>query len=153
MNLKDIERKQIIVCNYLQSLIDENSTESWKIKAEYSTNDNDDNVAVVQEQTGEKQVFFEDTTPLYNYYNIDIFGKTIQECKNLSLLLGNLIGTNNIINVEYQDESGKNWLEKWQIIFKQFTNPQTLEYQDLRRVSYNMTMQCIVSRVYRKERD
>lgn len=151
MTQKDIERKQIILCNWLQDLINKNTDEDWKVKAEYSTNDNDKRVVVVQEQTGEKEVFYGDVTPLWNYYNIDIFGLTIQECKNLSLLIGNLIGTNNITNVIYKDDNDVTWNEKWQIAFKQFTNPQTLEYQDLRRVSYNMTMQCIVERVYRKE--
>lgn len=142
MTQSEIERKQYIVCKFLQDMVDKYSTDNWKVKAEYSTNDNDKRVIVVQEQAGDKEVFYGNVTPLWNYYSIDIFGLTIQECKNLSLLFGNLIGTNNVV-----DDGNV----KWQIMFKQFTNPQTLEYQDLRRVSYNMTMQCVVGIIYRKE--
>lgn len=142
MTQNEIERKQIILCQFLQQMVDNYSNETWKVKAEYSTNDNDKRVIVVQEQSGVKDVFYGNVTPLYNYYSIDIFGLSIQECKNLSLLFGNLIGTNNVV-----DDGNL----KWQIMFQQFTNPQTLEYQDLRRVSYNMTMQCIVGIIYRKE--
>lgn len=142
MTQKEIERKQVIVCKFIQDMVDKNSTDKWKVKAECSTNDNDDRVIAIREQPGNKEVFFGNATPLWNYYSIDIFGLTIQESKNLSLLFGYLIGTNNII-----DDGNL----KWQIIFKQFSNPQFLEYKDLRRVSYNMTMQCIVGIVYRKE--
>ena len=38
-------------------------------------------------------------------------------------------------------------VQKWQIIIKQFANPRTIEYKDIRRVSYTMTMQTIVNRI------
>ena len=80
MTLNDIELKQTVLINYLKGVLNDNS---FKIKAEYSTNDNDKKVIVVQEQTGDKVVFFGDVTPLYNYYEIVIFGSSIREEKNI----------------------------------------------------------------------
>ena len=103
---------------------------------------NDEEVIVVQEQTGQKVVFYGDIDPLFNYYEIVIYGKSIKEMKTISTELGDLIGSNNIIN--YQNEDAN---EKWQIIFKQYTNPRTIEYYDIKRVAYTMTFQCIVNRI------
>lgn len=143
MKQEDIEKKQIILINYIQELVNKyTQTSMWKVKAEYSTNDNDKRVIVVQEQTGDKQVFYGDITPLYNYYMVDIFGLSIQENKNISLMLGNLIGKNIIRDLDD---------EKWQIMFQQQMNPQAIEYQDIRRVGYNMTFKTIVNRIWKKE--
>lgn len=141
-----LEKKQLILIKYLQSIISGYTTDKWKIKAEYSTNDNDSRVIVVQEQSGQKQVFYGDILPMYNYYMIDIYGLTIKECKELSLLIGNLIGKSERIEVE---NNGK--LERWQIIFTQYVNPQAIEYMDIRRVGYNATLQCIISKIYEKD--
>ena len=92
MTQKDIERKQLVFINYIQELVNNYTSENWRVKAEYSTNDNDKRVITIQEQTGEKIVFYGDITPLYNYYMLDIYGLSIQECKNISLMFGNLIG-------------------------------------------------------------
>lgn len=136
MSITDIETKQLVLIDYLQNYI---NNENWKFKAEYSTNDNDNRVVIVQEQEGQKIVFFdENTAPMFNYYNIVIYGLTIRENKNLSLLLGNLIGTNNIH--EYNGV-------KWQIMFQQFSNPQTLEYMDIRRVGYSMTFKTVINKI------
>lgn len=142
MTIEDIQRKNLILIQYLQTLITD-----FKIKAEYSTNDNDSKVIIVQEQLGEKVVFGDpNTTPMFNYYMIDIYGLSIQECKNIAVLIGNLIGksvlidvVNTINNVDYN--------EKWQIIFKQYSNPQAIEYMDIRRVGYNATLKCIIGMV------
>lgn len=143
MTTQEIERKQLVLIQFLQNTINDNS---WKFKAEYSTNDDDKKVIVVQEQTGQKVVFYGDITPLYNYYLIDIFGTSIREAKNMSLLLGYLIGTNNTITYTFTQNS-KEITEKWQIIIKQFSNFQPIEYQDIRRVGYTGTMQCIVNKI------
>ena len=74
--MSDIELKQLVMIDFLKDYIDD---DSFKIKAEFSTNDNDDKVITVQEQTGEKIVFYGECEPLYNYYMIDIYGKSIQE--------------------------------------------------------------------------
>ena len=142
MTQKDLENKQLILIEYLQKLVDKYTTEKWKIKAEYSTNDNDKRVITIQEQTGEKIVFYGDITPLYNYYMVDIYGLSIQECKNLSIMFGNLIGKS--IKID------KN-TEKWQIIFSQYVNPQAIEYMDIKRVGYNATLKCIVNKIWKKE--
>ena len=141
-----LEKKQVILIKYLQSIVNNYTTDKWRIKAEYSTNDNDSRVITVQEQSGQKQVFYGDILPMYNYYMIDIYGLTIKECKELSLLIGNLIGKSERIEVE---NNGK--LERWQIIFTQYVNPQAIEYMDIRRVGYNSTLQCIISKIYEKD--
>ena len=134
--MNDLERKQLVVIDFLKSYI---NNKDWKIKAEYSTNDNDLKVITVQEQTGTKVVFYGDCDKLYNYYMIDIYGDSIKEEKNMSLLIGDLIGSNNII----KEQDGTTW----QIMFKHFSNFQPIEYMDIRRVGYNSTMQCIVSKI------
>ena len=141
-----LEKKQLILIKYLQNIVSGYTTDKWKIKAEYSTNDNDSRVITVQEQSGQKQVFYGDILPMYNYYMVDIYGLTIKECKELSLLIGNLIGKAERIEVE---NNGK--LERWQIIFTQYVNPQAIEYMDIRRVGYNSTLQCIINKIYEKD--
>lgn len=132
MSEEDIKNKNLVLISYLDSIIDD-----YKIKAEYSTNDNDIKVIVVQETSGQKIVFF-GTTPLYNYYNVDIYGDNIKNAKDTSVIIGNLIGNDIIFDWNNQ---------KWQIIIKQFSNPRTILYDDIRRVSYTATLQCIVNRV------
>lgn len=146
MTQKDIERKQLILIDYIQELVNDYTTEKWKIKAEYSTNDNDKRVITIQEQTGQKEVFYGDIMPIFNYYMFDIYGLSIQECKNISLMLGYLIGKNVIREV---NNNGK--LEKWQIMFIQWANPQPIEYLDIRRVGYNATYKCVVNKIYEEE--
>lgn len=141
-----LKKRQLVLIKYLQDLINGYSSDKWLVKAEYSTNDNDKRVVVVQEQDGQKTVFYGDILPLYNYYMVDIYGLTIQECKELSLLVGNLIGQS--IKIEIKEA---NKLERWQIIFEQYVNPQAIEYMDIRRVGYNATLKCIVNKIYERE--
>lgn len=132
MSEQDIKNKNLVLIEYLRSIID-----GYKIKAEYSTNDNDIQVIVVQETSGQKIVLW-DTDPLYNYYDVNIYGDNIQNAKNVSVEIGNLIGNNIYFN----------WYgQQWQIMIKQFSNPRTIAYEDIRRVSYTMTLQCIVNRI------
>ena len=132
MSEQDIKNKNLVLIDYLRSIID-----GYKIKAEYSTNDNDIQVIVVQETSGQKIVLW-DTDPLYNYYDVNIYGDNIQNAKNVSVEIGNLIGSN--IYFEWNNQ-------QWQIMIKQFSNPRTIAYEDIRRVSYTMTLQCIVNRI------
>lgn len=133
MTQEDIKNKNLVLITYLKTIIDD-----YKIKAEYSTNDNDVKVIVVQEESGEKIVFFDCDNPLFNYYNINIFGDSIQDAKDTSVIIGNLIGKSILVDFNSQ---------KWQIIFKQLANPRTIEYMDIRRISYTSTLKCIVNRV------
>ena len=132
MSEQDIKNKNLVLIDYLRSIIN-----GYKIKAEYSTNDKDIQVIVVQETSGQKIVLWE-TDPLYNYYDVNIYGDNIQNAKNVSVEIGNLIGNN--IYFEWNDQ-------QWQIMIKQFSNPRTIAYEDIRRVSYTMTLQCIVNRI------
>lgn len=133
MSEQDIKNKNLVLIDYLRSLIND-----YKIKAEYSTNaDNDIQVIVVQETSGQKIVLW-NTNPLYNYYDVNIYGDNIQNAKNVSVEIGNLIGNN--IYFEWNNQ-------QWQIMIKQFSNPRTIAYEDIRRVSYTMTLQCIVNRI------
>lgn len=151
MTQKDVERKQLILIDYLQELVNNYATENWKVKAEYSTNDNDKRVITVQEQDGNKVVFYGDCTPLFNYYMIDIYGLSIQENKNLSLMIGSLIGKNIIRDVKNKDDDENIIDEKWQLMFMQWVNPQAIEYLDIKRVGYNSTLKCVVNKVYKNK--
>lgn len=151
MSLNDLEKKQLILIKYLNQIISYFTTDKWLVKAEYSTNDNDKNVVVVQEQSGQKEVFYGDICPLYNYYMVDIYGLSIEKCKNLSLMFGNLIGKSITIEDEVEEE-GTTYIDKWQIIFSQYVNPQTVNYLDIKRIAYTSTLKCIVNKVYRKEK-
>jgi hypothetical protein len=132
MSNDDIKNKLNVLCDFISNLT------SYKVKPEYSTsNDKNEKVIVIQEQSGEKIVFF-NNTPMFNYYNVEIFANSIREARETSILIGNLIGTNNYFNWNSQ---------KWQIIVKQFSNPRTIMYDDIRRVSYTTTLQCIVNRI------
>lgn len=137
MSETDIKNKNLVLIDYLDSII-----EGYKIKAEYSTNDNDIQVIVVQETSGQKIVLWE-ATPLYNYYNVDIYGDNIKNAKDTSVEIGNLIGKN--IYFDWKNE--KNEIQKWQIMIKQFANPRTIYFDDIRRVAYTITLQCIVNRI------
>lgn len=141
MTEQDIKNKNLVLIEYLNSIID-----GYKIKAEYSTNDNDIKVIVVQETSGQKVVFY-NANSLYNYYNIDIYSDNIKDAKETSVIIGNLIGNNVYLNYETVDKDKKKEIQTWQIMFKQFSNPRTIAYEDIRRVSYTATLQCIVNRI------
>lgn len=141
MTETDIKNKNKVLIDFLRSI-----TTGFIVRAEYSTFKDDENVIVVQEESGQKVVFFE-ASPLYNYYNVDIFGTNIQISKDLSVDIGNLIGNNIYFNWTTTNDKKEVETQKWQILIKQFSNPRTLEWEDIRRVSYTMTLQCIVNRI------
>lgn len=129
--------KNEVLISYLQSLFPE-----YQCKAEFSTNDDDKKVIVVQEQPGQKIVFFGDIDPLFSYYQITIGGLKMKENYITANAIGDLIGKH--VLYEYLNDKTK---ETWQIIFKQYSNPQALEYMDIRRVDYIATLQCIINQV------
>lgn len=130
-----------VLISYLNTLITD-----FKIKAEYSTNDRDVKVIVVQQTDGEKVVFFGNCKPLFDYFSISIFGTSIQEEKETADLIGNLIGQTESIQLTVG-----NVVQTWRLIFKQVINPQTISYQDIRRIGYNLTLQTIITKVYEEE--
>jgi hypothetical protein len=132
MSEEDIKNKNLVLIDFLNSRIS-----GYKVKAEYSTDDKDIKVIVVQETSGQKIILWE-TNPLYNYYNVDVYGDSIKDAKDTSVIIGNLIGNDIIFDWNNQ---------KWQIIIKQFSNPRTILYEDIRRVAYVSTLQCIVNRI------
>lgn len=132
MSEQDIKNKNLVLIDYLRSIIS-----GYKIRAEYSTSDKDIQVIVVTETSGEKIVLW-GTDALYNYYDVNIYGDNIKNAKETSVDIGNLIGKNIYFNWNNQ---------KWQIMIKQFSNPRTIAYEDIRRISYTMTLQCIVNRI------
>lgn len=132
MSEQDILNKNLVLIDFLNSRIS-----GYKVKAEYSTDDKDIKVIVVQETSGQKIILWK-TNPLYNYYNVDVYGDSIKDAKDTSVIIGNLIGNDIIFDWNNQ---------KWQIIIKQFSNPRTILYEDIRRVAYTSTLQCIVNRI------
>jgi hypothetical protein len=128
-----MEKKNLVLISYLQSIVD-----NYIIKAEFSTNDADVNCIVVQETSGEKIVFYDCDYPLFNYYDIGIYNDSIEKGKNTSVVIGNLIGKSILFNYNK---------EKWQLIFMQMSNPRAIEYRDIRRVAYMVTLKCIINKV------
>lgn len=129
----DVTEKNRVLISYLQSQFTD-----YQVKAEFSTNDSDKKVIVVQEQPGEKIVFYGDITPLFNYYQVNIYGLSIRENKNTATQIGELIGKH--VQVTYGEHT-------WQIIFMQYSNPQAIEYMDIRRVGYSATLKCVVNQI------
>jgi hypothetical protein len=125
--------KNEVLISYLQSLFTD-----YLVKAEFNTNDKDERIIVVQEQPGQKIVFFGDIDPMFNYFQVNVYGLTIRENYTTANTIGNLIGKRVMCTYKGQ---------LWEIIFKQYSNPQAIEYIDIRRVGYTATLQCIISRV------
>lgn len=126
--------KEEVLINFLRQHF-----ELFEIKAEFSTNyDKDTDLIVVQETTGEKVVFYGDVEPLFNYFEIQIFGNSIRTMKSTANDIGNLIGKHYKFNI-----GG----ETYQLIFMQYSNPQAIEYYDIRRVGYTATLKCIINQI------
>ena len=85
----------------------------------------------------EKQVLY-DNQKLYDYFLIEIFGQSIREEKAIATTLNDLIG-NNIIT-EYNNK-------KYQILFMQFSNAQTIMYEDIQRVGYTLTVRVVLNEI------
>lgn len=129
--------KNEVLISYLQSIFT-----NYLVKAEFSTNDDDKRVIVVQEQPGQKVVFFGDIDPMFNYFQVNVYGLTMKENYQTAKTIGDLIGTH--VLYEYQNDKTK---ETWQIIFKQYSNPQAIEYLDIRRIGYTATLQVIINQI------
>lgn len=129
--------KNEVLISYLQSVFT-----NYLVKAEFSTNDDDKRVIVVQEQPGNKIVFFGDIDPMFNYFQVNVYGLTMKENYQTAKTIGDLIGTH--VLYEYQNDKTK---ETWQIIFKQYSNPQAIEYLDIRRIGYTATLQVIINQI------
>lgn len=122
--------KNLIVISYLNTL---NKLKGYLIKSEYSTNDNDISVIVVQMASGTKEIMYEGY--LYDYFTIQVFGKSIREQKQTAYELGLLAGEN--ITFNYNGRI-------YQLLFKELSNPTNIYYEDIRRVGYTMTLQVVI---------
>ena len=120
--------KNLILTRYLKELFPE-----YLIKSEISTNDLDTSVIVVQIATGPRDILYKDY--IYDNFNIEIFGKSIRENKQTAYEIGLLPGNNIVFN--YNEK-------KYQILFKQISNPTNIFYEDIRRVGYTLTLQTII---------
>lgn len=127
--------KNLILINYLKQA--DLDLTKFKIKSEYSLDDKDINVIIVQMQEGEKQVLY-GGDKLYDYFQIQIFGQSIREEKAISVELNDLIG--NSVTTTYNNKN-------YQILFMQFSNAQTIMYEDIQRVGYTLTLKTIINEI------
>ena len=127
--------KNLILINYLKEQANALGISKFKIKSEYSIDDTDIDVVVVQMQSGEKQVLYDGI--LNDYFTIQIFGESIREEKQIAVQLNELIGQN--ILTEFENV-------KYQIMFMQFNNAQTIDYQDIQRVGYTLKLKTIINK-------
>ena len=127
--------KNLVLINYLKEA--DLGLTNFKIKSEYSLNDKDINVIIVQMQEGEKEVLY-CNDKLNDYFLIEIFGQSIREEKSIAVELNDLIGSNVITKY-----NGKNY----QILFMQFNNAQTIMYEDIQRVGYTLTLKTIINEI------
>lgn len=128
--------KNLVLINYLKENANVLGLRNFKIKSEYSLDDKDINVVVVQMQSGEKEVLL--CGNINDYFMIQIFGQSIREEKQIAVQLNELIGQNVLTN--YNED-------KYQIMFMQFNNAQTIAYQDIQRVGYTLTLKTIINKI------
>ena len=124
--------KNLILIKYLQGL-----TNDYIFKSEYSTNDQNLKVVVVSLRPTEKEVLY-DGKKLFEAFQIEIFGDSIRSEKSLAVTIGELIGDN--VTIEYE---GKNY----QIMFQQISNPQSIMYEDIRRVGYTLILRTLINEI------
>lgn len=124
--------KNLILIEYLQSQI-----KDYVFKSEYSTNDKDLKVIVVSQRPTEKTVLY-DGKKIFEAFQIEIFGDSIRAQKDIANTIGELIGDN--VNVTYDKKT-------YQIMFMQLSNPQSVAYEDIRRVAYTMVLRTLINEI------
>lgn len=124
--------KNLILIKYLQTL-----TNDYIFKSEYSTNDQNLKVVVVSVRPTEKEVLY-DGKKLFDAFQVEIFGDSIRGEKDLAVTIGELIGDN--VTIDYE---GKNY----QIMFQQISNPQSIMYEDIRRVGYTLILRTLINEI------
>ena len=123
--------KNIVIIKYLESLIN-----GWLFKSEYSTDYKDKKVVVVTMVQGDKQVLWDGI--INDYFQVQVFGTSIAEEKQVATDIGNLIGQ--IGEVEYNNNN-------YTIVVSQISNPQSIMYEDIRRIGYTMTLKTIINKI------
>ena len=134
--------KNIILIEYLNSLVNDNQSSQsvlgdYTFKSEYSTNDQDLKVVVVSQRPTEKQVLW-CGKKLFEAFQVEVFGDSIRDEKEVANKIGELIGDN--VTITYD---GKNY----QIMFMQMSNPQSVVYDDIRRVAYTMILRTLINEI------
>lgn len=124
--------KNLILIKYLQTL-----TNDYIFKSEYSTNDQNLKVVVVSVRPTEKEVLY-NGKKLFDAFQVEIFGDSIRSEKDLAVTIGELIGDN--VTIDYE---GKNY----QIMFQQISNPQSIMYEDIRRVGYTLILRTLINEI------
>ena len=124
--------KNLILINYLQTL-----GTGYTFKSEYSTNDDDLKVVVVSQRPTEKTVLY-CGKKLFEAFQIEIFGDSIRAEKDLANTIGELIGEN--ITTTYDKKN-------YQIMFMQISNPQSIVYEDIRRVAYTLVLKTLINEI------
>ena len=127
--------KNLILIEYLKTLIS-----GFVFKAEYSTNDENLKVVVVTQRPTEKQVLW-CGKKLFEAFQIEIFGDSMREAKDVANRIGELIGDNVIFTY---DDYGN---EQYQIMFMQISNPQSIMYEDIRRIGYTMVLRTLINKI------
>lgn len=123
--------KNLILIKYLSEKF-----QDYLFKSEISSNDDDISVVVVQMATGPREILYDGY--IYDNFTIQIFGQSVRENKQTAYKIGLLPGEN--VTFEY---NGK----KYQLLFKQMSNPTNVFYQDIRRVGYTLTLQTIINEI------
>lgn len=124
--------KNLILIEYLQTL-----GSGYKFKSEYSTNDDNLKVVVVSQRPIEKTVLY-DGKKIFEAFQIEIFGDSIRNEKEMANVFGDLIGENVKITYDKKD---------YQIMFMQVSNPQSIFYDDIRRVAYTMILKTLINEI------
>lgn len=127
--------KNLILIEYLKKIIS-----GFVFKAEYSTNDENLKVVVVTQRPTEKQVLW-CGKKLFEAFQIEIFGDSMREAKEVANRIGELIGDNVIFTY---DDYGN---EQYQIMFMQISNPQSIMYEDIRRIGYTMVLRTLINKI------
>lgn len=123
--------KNLILTRYLHELFPE-----YLVKSEISTNDEDNKVIVVQMATGPRDILYEGY--IYDNFTIEIFGTSIRDQKQTAYEIGLLPGNN--VTYEYNGDT-------YQILFMQMSNPTNVQYMDIRRIGYTLTLQTIINKI------
>lgn len=124
--------KNLVLINYLNQQI-----QGYQFKSEYSTNDKDLKVVVVSQRPTERQVLF-CGKKLFEAFQIEVFGDSIRSEKEVANQIGELIGDNIVTSYESKN---------YQIMFMQMSNPQSVVYEDIRRVAYTMILRTLINEI------
>ena len=133
--------KNLILIEYLKAytskVVDNKVVNDYLFKSEYSTNDDDLKVVVVTQRPTEKQVLF-CGKKIFDAFQIEIFGDSMRSEKAMANKIGDLIGDN--VTITYENKN-------YQIMFMQVSNPQSIAYEDIRRVAYTMILRTIINEI------